>query len=316
MAERLLFDIYIAYLEHFPDLVDQRSGKNRQVFLKYLQGVEQRETLKVSQDDTIAEQPRYPLHRLMEPGAAYADLDIRYKGLENIPREGGVVFAVNHYNRWKQSGTAWVAVSVASAVSAARNGEDCPFIMEADTGSPLEKFYAKFPAIKKLALDKQQNLLGQSLKLLNNYLHDATMHGHKNVAAVAGLILTTDQKAILQRLKSGKAVGIFPAATAEYSLKRADPRSGTLSRLATKYGAPTVAVAVYHNRKKQQGYVSFGKPVLYPGDTGNGRTIADTIQGEIARQLPPSMRGYYSEVASPTSTCESVLYLGNAKPHS
>lgn len=111
--------------------------------------------------------------------------------------------------------------------------------------------------------------------------------------------------------KEGNLIAMFPEGTRSKNGTLMRGKTGA-ARIALAAGVPIVPAIVLNSAivLKRKGWqrplviVRFGKPIPWHGDTFAGdeeseaaRAYTDVVMGEIARMLPPGLRGEYSEVA-------------------
>ncbi|MXY93237.1 MAG: 1-acyl-sn-glycerol-3-phosphate acyltransferase [Caldilineaceae bacterium SB0670_bin_27] len=192
---------------------------------------------------------------------------LRVEGVENVPLKGGVVLACNH-----------------------PGGMDC-FVM--GFASPRQVFY--------MAKRELFNIHPVVTFLLYRIGAFPINRGARDIEAIEYSV---------ELLKQGRIVGMFPEGTRNRGRPMRRGKSGAV-RIAIEAGVPVVPVAVLeiphlHKNwlnpfKRTQLSVQFGQPVLFPaGSMEDVQDYTTEIMLEVARMMPPELRGYYGEAPAPS----------------
>ncbi len=187
---------------------------------------------------------------------------LRVEGAENVPREGGVVLACNH-----------------------PGGMDS-FVL--GFACPRQVFY--------MAKRELFNVHPVMTFLLYRIGAFPINRGARDTEAIEYSVAL---------LKQGRVVGMFPEGTRNRGKPMRRGKSGAV-RIAIDAGVPVVPVAVLeiphlHKNwlnpfKRTRLSVQFGQPTLFPAGTMEEvQEYTTKIMQEVARMMPPELRGYYGE---------------------
>lgn len=197
-------------------------------------------------------------------------------GTENIPQKAPFIFAANHYNKGPLRGI-WETAAIADIL--ARNMPN------------------GFDYRSRLIIDSKKDstgLFGEKSKSIANQMIEHVLY---NAAVTLDLIPEDQPLEALETLKSGNIVGVFPTGNAEFSLTKGLAKTGRLFEVATRYGAPTIPIGVYHAKKEKSFIINIGKPLWCKPNLKNPNShqeTVDNVMSNIASLLPPQMRGAYA----------------------
>lgn len=191
---------------------------------------------------------------------------LRIEGVENVPRQGGVVLACNH-----------------------PGGMDS-FVL--GFASPRQVFY--------MAKRELFNIHPVVSFLLHRIGAFPINRGAHDTAAIEYSV---------DLLKKGFVLGMFPEGTRNRGKPMRRGKSGAV-RIAIEAGVPVVPVAVlgiphlhrncYNPFKRTKLSVQFGQPVMFPpGTVEEVQEYTTEIMLEVARMMPPELRGHYEEALAP-----------------
>ena len=196
---------------------------------------------------------------------------LRVEGVENVPRKGGVVLACNH-----------------------PGGLDS-FVL--GVASPRQVYY--------MAKRELFNVHPVMTFLLYRIGAFPINRGARDTEAIEYSV---------ELLKQGRVLGMFPEGTRNRGKPMRRGKSGAV-RIALDAGVPVVPVAVLeiphlHKNwlnpfKRTQLSVQFGQPMLFPeGTMEDVQEYTTEIMLEVARMMPPELRGHYGEAlaSSPDRT--------------
>lgn len=135
------------------------------------------------------------------------------------------------------------------------------------------------------------------------------MNGHKftnlskgimsNFAKVCDGITTFQTREIIETLRNGDVLGIFPSAKPDLELNEMDQKAGSLFLIAGKRNIPIIPVGAWFDKRENIYRVNIGEPVVF-GRTDcllDNQTIADAVGIKIANLLPENLRGYYQNIS-------------------
>ncbi len=187
---------------------------------------------------------------------------LRIEGVENVPRQGGVVLACNH-----------------------PGGMDS-FVL--GFASPRQVFY-----MAKRELFNIHPVVSFLLHRIGAF--PINRGAHDTVAIEYSVDL----------LRKGRVLGMFPEGTRNRGKPMRRGKSGAV-RIAIDAGVPVVPVAVlgiphlhrnwYNPFKRTKLSVQFGQPVQFPpGTMEDVQEYTTEIMLEVARMMPPELRGHYEE---------------------
>ena len=192
---------------------------------------------------------------------------LKIEGAENVPRQGGAVLACNH-----------------------PGGMDS-FVL--GMASPRQVFY--------MAKRELFNIHPVVSFLLHRIGAFPINRGAHDTAAIQYSV---------DLLKQGRVLGMFPEGTRNRGKPMRRGKSGAV-RIAIDAGVPVVPVAVqgiphlhrnwYNPFKRTKLSVQFGQPVKFPpGTMEDVQEYTTEIMLDVARMMPPELRGHYEEaLASP-----------------
>jgi len=192
---------------------------------------------------------------------------LKIEGVENIPRHGGIVLACNH-----------------------PGGMDS-FVL--GFASPRQVYY-----MAKRELFNVHPVMSYLLHRIGAF---PINRGARDTAAIEYSV---------DLLKQGCVLGMFPEGTRNRGKPMRRGKSGAV-RIAIDAGVPVVPVAVlgiphlhrnwYNPFKRTKLSVQFGQPVNFPpGTMEEVQEYTTEIMLEVARMMPPELRGHYEEaLASP-----------------
>jgi len=187
------------------------------------------------------------------------------EGVENVPRKGGVVLACNH-----------------------PGGMDS-FVL--GFASPRQVYY--------MAKRELFNVHPVMTFLLYRIGAFPINRGARDTEAIEYSV---------ELLKQGRVLGMFPEGTRNRGKPMRRGKSGAV-RIAIDAGVPVVPVAVLgiphlHKNwlnpfKRTQLSVQFGQPMLFPAGTMEDvQEYTTEIMLEVARMMPPDLRGHYGEAVA------------------
>ena len=187
---------------------------------------------------------------------------LKIEGAENIPRQGGAVLACNH-----------------------PGGMDS-FVL--GFACPRQVFY--------MAKRELFNIHPVVSFLLHRIGAFPINRGARDTVAIQYSV---------DLLKQGRVLGMFPEGTRNRGRPMRRGKSGAV-RIAIDAGVPVVPVAVqgiphlhrnwYNPFKRTKLSVQFGQPVTFPpGTMEEVQEYTTEIMLEIARMMPPELRGHYEE---------------------
>jgi len=190
---------------------------------------------------------------------------LRVEGVENVPRKGGVVLACNH-----------------------PGGMDS-FVL--GFASPRQVYY--------MAKRELFNVHPVMTFLLYRIGAFPINRGARDTEAIEYSV---------ELLKQGRVLGMFPEGTRNRGKPMRRGKSGAV-RIAIDAGVPVVPVAVLgiphlHKNwlnpfKRTQLSVQFGQPMLFPAGTMEDvQEYTTEIMLEVARMMPPDLRGHYGEAVA------------------
>ena len=193
---------------------------------------------------------------------------LRVEGAENVPGEGGVVLACNH-----------------------PGGMDS-FVL--GYASPRQVFY-----MAKRELFNIHPLMTHLLYRIGAF---PINRGARDTAAIAYSV---------KLLREGRVLGMFPEGTRNRGNPLRRGKSGAV-RIALEANAPVVPVVVlgvphlhrhwYNPFKRTPLSVRFGKPLRFAAGTmEEAAEYTNEVMLEIARMMPPDLRGQYGETGSSES---------------
>ena len=187
---------------------------------------------------------------------------LKIEGAENIPRQGGAVLACNH-----------------------PGGMDS-FVL--GFACPRQVFY--------MAKRELFNIHPVVSFLLHRIGAFPINRGARDTVAIQYSV---------DLLKQGRVLGMFPEGTRNRGRPMRRGKSGAV-RIAIDAGVPVVPVAVqgiphlhrnwYNPFKRTKLSVQFGQPVTFPpGTMEEVQEYTTEIMLEVARMMPPELRGHYEE---------------------
>ncbi|MDE0080246.1 MAG: lysophospholipid acyltransferase family protein [Caldilineaceae bacterium] len=187
---------------------------------------------------------------------------LKIEGAENIPRRGGAVLACNH-----------------------PGGMDS-FVL--GFACPRQVFY--------MAKRELFNIHPVVSFLLHRIGAFPINRGARDTVAIQYSV---------DLLKQGRVLGMFPEGTRNRGRPMRRGKSGAV-RIAIDAGVPVVPVAVqgiphlhrnwYNPFKRTKLSVQFGQPVTFPpGTMEEVQEYTTEIMLEVARMMPPELRGHYEE---------------------
>ncbi len=205
---------------------------------------------------------------------------LKVEGVENLPQEGGVVLASNH-----------------------PGGLDS-FVL--GLCCPRQVFY--------MAKRELFNIHPFLTYLLHNIGAFPINRGARDAGAIEHSV---------KLLKQGLVLGMFPEGTRNRGKPLRRGKTGAV-RIAMDAGAPVVPVAIqgiphlhkylFNPFKRTKLSVQFGQPMwLPPGTMDDVQENTTAVMLEIARMLPPELRGHYAE---PPASSQDPTPPGTRMPES
>lgn len=221
----------------------------------------------------------YPLTEVAKK--AYGELAVLSDGGDHIPTNIGCILASNHYPRGVHRGKWQTSVMAQETKRYLPPEQDSRFRVIMKTRlfnyDKLESSQRVPRCIKEFVTNT---------RLINEQIM-------RNVAVITdGLVVETDTREIFRTLSDRNFVIVYPSAKEEVGLKRFKEEAGKLFVLANRRGHPVIPVSAWHTDRPHKYFVSFGEPQYSLGKKPP-QEAADTIGIEVAKKLPPHLRGYY-----------------------
>jgi len=208
----------------------------------------------------------------------YAKYHLCTDGVENIPKDGPLVFLINHYNLGPDNGM-WTYSTVSKVVADNIN-------------QGWERRY-RFIIKPEYEVTRGKNELVNRLK--DKIIKPRADHILRNTTEAADAIPAKGNGVEIRRtIKDGDVLVTFPSAIDRFELPRGKEEIAGLIKLGLKVGVPIITVGTYH--KGATLYVNFGKPITDDDIAGakNDQEIVDRLMIGIARLLPIPMHGDYT----------------------
>lgn len=224
---------------------------------------------------------------------------ITITGLENIPTNGPVILASNHFVRMTDVEHALgphkmedLLSSVGAITLAVRNrrGPDASVIWTPTSVPRPEAILKKRASTREVLkwLSEKGPSMGVSNSVRSVFLW--LFRDARDVIPADPRKTESFLGALKDRLSQGEAVGIFPEGEVSNAMRRG--RFG-VSHIAIDANAPVIPVSQY--AKGGELVVTVGTPLRPPGDRKEARSFHTTIMRAISSALPPELRGFYGE---------------------
>lgn len=213
----------------------------------------------------------------------YGAYPIHVEGEGNIPAEGSIILAMNHYNQGPDTGI-WTSPVVAKVIAERiEYGWERRYRFTIKSQFSIEPREGDGPVKSRLKKIAAPYVNPRATHILTNYgeASDCIQVGAENA-----------YEEIRKTIVDGHVLCVYPSGIDEYELNEGIPDVGILFKLGIRHDATILPIGVLH--KGRHLFINIGYPIDHGISRLNKQSLVDHVMIKIAELLPPQMHGFYA----------------------